>query len=83
MVARVIGRSRLTRLLRADWITPTANSRTYKTAPILYAARDIHGVLRRLERGEILPPIRSRLRKPTRHGRRDRRKAQADTVDEF
>jgi hypothetical protein len=48
MVARVIGRSRLKRLLRAGWITPTANSRTYKTAPILYAARDIHGVLPRL-----------------------------------
>ena len=87
MVARIIGRSRLMRLLRAGWITPTTNSRTYRTAPIFYSARDVHAALKRLEHGEFLLPDlveTARVRdSERRHGHRSRRKANADTVMDF
>jgi hypothetical protein len=51
-VGRVIGTSRLRRLLRAGWISPVGRN----GQAILFNPRDIHAALRRLERGEKLPP---------------------------
>jgi len=50
-------------------------------------ARDVHAVIRRLERGEFSPPDwveTARVRdSKRRHGRRSRHKAKADTVLDF
>jgi hypothetical protein len=52
-VSRVIGASRLRRLLRAGWLEPV-KSNAYS---ILFSPRDVHAPLRRLER-RVCPPDR-------------------------
>jgi hypothetical protein len=53
-VSRVIGQSRLRRLLRAGWLTPSERT----PSRVLFRASDVHAALRRLERGEACPPDR-------------------------
>jgi hypothetical protein len=52
-VKRVIGQSRLQRLVRAGWLKPVRRD----GHSILYAPRDVHAALRRLER-KFCPPDR-------------------------
>ena len=55
-VERVIGQTRLRRLLRAGWLAPAQpldGSRRHQA--ILFNPRDLHAALRRLERS-VLPP---------------------------
>jgi hypothetical protein len=52
-VSRVIGASRLRRLLRAGWLTPVQRN----AYSILFSPRDVHAALTRLER-EVCPPDR-------------------------
>jgi hypothetical protein len=49
-VEQVLGRSRVLRLVRAGWLTPAQHS------PSRFRVADVHAALRRLERGEVLPP---------------------------
>jgi hypothetical protein len=53
IVRRVIGQSRLQRLIRAGWLKPIRRD----DHSILYAPRDVHAALRRLER-KFCPPDR-------------------------
>jgi len=50
-VERVIGQTRLRRLLRAGWLRPVEGS----SHPILFSPRDLHAALRRLERSACPP----------------------------
>jgi hypothetical protein len=53
-VSRVIGASRLRRLLRAGWLTPAERT----PSRVFYRVSDVRTTLRRLERGEVCPPDR-------------------------
>jgi hypothetical protein len=59
----------------------------YRTAPIFYAVRDVRAIIRRLERGEVLPPDSvetARVRaSEIRHGRTYARQTKADTIWDF
>jgi hypothetical protein len=75
IVAKTIGAARLLRLVRAGWLAPVTpvNGRRCKTSPVLFAAKDVRGVIRRLERGETTAPDKievARVRvSEIRHGR--------------
>jgi hypothetical protein len=56
-VGRVIGTSRLRRLLRAKWLKPQTPERNAARGPILFSPRDMHAALRPLER-QACPPDR-------------------------
>jgi len=58
-VAQVIGAARLQRLLRAHWLIPLPRI----GKEVLYAAKDLHAAIRRLERGDLLPPDRDEVRR--------------------
>ena len=53
-VGRIIGQSRLQRLVRAGWLKPVERN----AHSILFDLHDLRAALRRLERGEALPPDR-------------------------
>jgi hypothetical protein len=57
IVGRVLGQSRLQRLLRAGWLAP----RERTPSRVLFSQHDIHAALQRLERGEVLPPDRTEV----------------------
>jgi hypothetical protein len=50
-LSRVIGQTRLRRLLRAGWLSPVGRS----GQAILFDPRDVHAALRRLERSDCPP----------------------------
>jgi len=56
MVERVIGQTRLRRLLRAGWLAPvqSLDSSRWRQA-ILFSPRDVHRALRQMERS-VVPP---------------------------
>ena len=51
-VIQVIGAARLLRFIRAGWLTPAQRT----PSRVLFRVSDVHAALRRLERGEALPP---------------------------
>jgi hypothetical protein len=55
-IARVIGQSRLRRLLRAGWLKPVERT----ACSILFNPHDLHAALKRLER-EACPPDREEV----------------------
>jgi hypothetical protein len=74
-VERVIGQTRLRRLLRAGWLAPAPTQPLdggRRRQAILFSPRDVHRELRRLERS-VVPPDRLeviRVRESeARHGR--------------
>jgi hypothetical protein len=48
----VLGRPRLLRFIRAGWLAPAQRT----PSRVLFRVADVHAALRRLERGEALPP---------------------------
>jgi hypothetical protein len=56
-VERVIGQTRLRRLLRAGWITPIAqpDGESRRRQAILFSPRDLHRALSKMERS-VVPP---------------------------
>jgi hypothetical protein len=56
-VERVIGQTRLRRLLRAGWISPVAqpDDSGGRRQAILFSPRDLHRALRRMEQS-VVPP---------------------------
>jgi hypothetical protein len=72
-VERVIGQTRLRRLLRAGWLAPAQPpGGSGRRQPVLFSPRDLHRALRRLEQS-VVPPDRievARVRaSEARHGR--------------
>ena len=51
-VIQVIGAARLLRFIRAGWLTPAKRT----PSRVLFRVSDVRHALRRLERGEALPP---------------------------
>jgi hypothetical protein len=73
-VERVLGKTRLARLLRAGWISPVAQpeGESRRRQPVLFSPRDLHAALRRVEQS-VVPPDKievARVRaSEARHGR--------------
>lgn len=58
----IIGEARLKRLCRNGWLAPVERTPAPgRFGTVLFSPADVRAALRRLERGEFLPPIRSRI----------------------
>src|SRR6516165_4532361 len=85
-VEQVIGKTRLRRLLRANWLKPVEGS----SHPILFSSRDLRAALRRLERQDC-PPDRiavaqvraSELRNGRAYVKHPRLRKEAPSLDEL